>query len=74
MKESADLFVLLTPQEMAIADRLTIERGTPGYDLMKRAGATIFDALGIPKDAHWVGTDGRPHEIYHGARIEQLYS
>lgn len=45
MKESADLFVLLTPQEMAIADRLTIERGTPGYDLMKRAGATIFDAL-----------------------------
>ncbi|MEC7565965.1 MAG: DUF1501 domain-containing protein [Planctomycetota bacterium] len=36
--------------------------------------ATIYDALGIPKDTRWVGTDGRPHDIYHGSRIEQLYS
>jgi len=34
---------LLTPQEMAAADRLTIEAGTDGLTLMRRAGAAVAD-------------------------------
>jgi hydroxyethylthiazole kinase-like uncharacterized protein yjeF len=32
---------ILTPNEMAEADRRTIEAGTPGIDLMERAGAAV---------------------------------
>ncbi len=35
---------LLTPAEMAAADRITIEGGTPGVWLMERAGAAIAEA------------------------------
>ena len=35
--------------------------------------ATIYDALGIPQDAHWVDFDGRPHEIYRGQPMSVLY-
>ena len=35
--------------------------------------ATIYEALGIPKDAHWVDLDGRPHEIYRGQPMSVLY-
>ncbi|QDU19038.1 DUF1501 domain-containing protein [Urbifossiella limnaea] len=27
--------------------------------------ATIYDALGIPKAAHWPDAEGRPHFVYH---------
>lgn len=36
---------LLTTAEMATADRLTIEAGTPGIELMDRAGLAVADAV-----------------------------
>lgn len=36
---------LLTTEQMAIADRLTIEGGTPGILLMDNAGAAVADAV-----------------------------
>jgi hydroxyethylthiazole kinase-like uncharacterized protein yjeF len=36
---------LLTTGEMAKADRLAIEAGTPGIELMDRAGFAVADAV-----------------------------
>ena len=36
---------LLTPREMTQADRLTVAAGTPGIDLMERAGRAVADAV-----------------------------
>ena len=36
---------LLTPEEMARADKLTIEGGVPGIDLMNKAGAAVADRV-----------------------------
>jgi len=38
---------LLTNAEMAEADRLTIERGTPGIDLVENAGRAVADAVAV---------------------------
>ncbi len=35
--------------------------------------ATIYEALGIPFDAHWTDFDGRPHEVYRGQPMSVLY-
>jgi hydroxyethylthiazole kinase-like uncharacterized protein yjeF len=40
-----DLVVLLTPEEMATADRLTIEGGTAGTTLMENAGYAVADDI-----------------------------
>jgi hypothetical protein len=34
--------------------------------------ATIYDALGIPQDAHWLDEQGRPQLFYHGTPIPGL--
>ncbi len=34
--------------------------------------ATIYQALGIPKTAHWTDVEGRPHFVYHGEPIAGL--
>jgi uncharacterized protein (DUF1501 family) len=34
--------------------------------------ATIYDALGIPQDAHWLDEQGRPNLFYHGTPIAAL--
>jgi hypothetical protein len=34
--------------------------------------ATMYDALGIPRDATWMDTDGRPHQLYHASPIAGL--
>ncbi|ODA68806.1 Bifunctional NAD(P)H-hydrate repair enzyme Nnr [Methyloligella halotolerans] len=36
---------LLTAKEMSVADRLTAERGVPGYDLMQNAGDAVADEV-----------------------------
>src|SRR5262245_24550204 len=36
---------LLSNSEMAEADRLTIANGTPGFTLMRQAGAAVADAI-----------------------------
>jgi hypothetical protein len=35
--------------------------------------ATIYHALGIPKETHWQDAENRPHFIYHGEPIEGLF-
>ncbi len=41
--------------------------GTP-----ETMAATIYQALGIPRTAHWQDLSGRPHFVYHGDPIAGL--
>ena len=54
------------------SDRIGAE---PTRDIQKpeNFAATIYDALGIPRQATWPDMDGRPHHIYLGKRIEGIY-
>ena len=36
--------------------------------------ATIYHSLGIPQHATWQDAEGRPHAIFHGSPIEELFS
>ena len=36
---------ILTAEKMAYVDRITIERGTPGIDLMRNAGKAVYDRI-----------------------------
>ncbi len=36
--------------------------------------ATLYQALGLPRDAEWADVDGRPHRIYRGRPIDALYT
>lgn len=36
--------------------------------------ATIYETLGIPRDAHWTDMDHRPHELYRAEPIWGLFS
>jgi hypothetical protein len=34
--------------------------------------ATVYQALGVPPEAHWHDAEGRPHAVYHGTPIAGL--
>jgi hypothetical protein len=46
----------------------------PTSDLQtpENLAATIYDALGIPHDAEWHDTLGRPYRVYQAEPIEGL--
>jgi uncharacterized protein (DUF1501 family) len=50
-----------------IAAYPTNDRQTP-----ENIAATIYEALGIPRTAHWPDVDGRLHEFYRAAPIAGL--
>jgi hypothetical protein len=46
----------------------------PAADLQtpENFAATIYDALGIPRDAHWHDVTGRPTQVYLADPIARL--
>lgn len=51
----------------SLAAYVTEDQQTP-----ENVAATIFNTLGIPRDAVWTDIDGRPHELYRAEPIHQL--
>jgi len=39
----------------------------------ENVAATIYDTLGIPRDADWHDIDGRPFELYRAEPIFELF-
>lgn len=39
----------------------------------ENVAATIYDTLGIPHQSIWTDFDGRPHELYRGLPIRELF-
>jgi uncharacterized protein (DUF1501 family) len=48
--------------------------GDPLDDMQtpENLAATMYQALGIPREATWTDTDGRPHQLYHSPPIAGL--
>jgi len=48
--------------------------GDPISDLQtpENLAATVYEALGIPRQSTWTDTDGRPHKLYHALPIAGL--
>jgi uncharacterized protein (DUF1501 family) len=40
---------------------------------VENIAATMFSALGLPRDQHWRDVDGRPHEMYRSEPITRLF-
>ena len=50
-----------------------VEADAEGRTLMSEwGGATIFEALGVPRDLHWQELRGRPHPVYSAEPIPGL--
>ena len=47
---------------------------TDGPQTPQNLAATIYDTLGIPHDAHWTDTGGRPYRVYERPPIHGLTS
>ena len=47
---------------------------TDGPQTPQNLAATIYDTLGIPRDAHWTDTGGRPYRVYERPPIQGLTS
>jgi len=44
-----------------------------GRQTTENFAATIFDTLGIPRNAEWMDLDGRPHQLYRAQPIASLF-
>jgi Protein of unknown function (DUF1501) len=45
---------------------------TDAVQTPENLAATIYDALGLPRQATWTDMDGRPHRLFHAAPIADL--
>lgn len=51
-----------------LAAYVTENKQTP-----ENVAATIYNTLGIPRESQWLDFDGRPHELYRGEPIADLF-
>lgn len=55
------------------SDRIGGEPASDAYT-PENLAATMYDALGIPRQTTWTDMDGRPHKLYHAPPIAGLMS
>jgi len=67
---------VLTAETMGWVDRTTIERGTPGIELMRNAGQAVFEAIaetpGVTRDTKIVVVAGKGNNGGDGFRVAEL--